>query len=187
MNSDAVLITPNPISTGVVFQDRYEGNYNGKATITGVDIVNSQTNPSQNGSLAVHMRGIVNGQPVEIVDYYGKKKNPTTTDQVFAQQMLNRATGAQKSAGVASFNEPIDVKLVRQKVYQIFTELIGKQVTISQYTRQGFTRPNINYKFDEASVSQSVLPGMINPAMLNQQTVNQPAKLTAEDLANIPF
>ena len=140
-----MLIKAEPKSVVYTVEDRYLGNYNGVAKIEKVEGIKEG---AQKGTIIVHLRGANNQH---IVDWYGQKhtETPQTT---FAQQMLNRAGGAQKSAGVELFNEEIDGendKAVRKAVYNIFKELTGKKVYISQYTRQGFSMPNINYKFDE--------------------------------------
>ena len=145
-----MVLKANPKSTGIVIKDRYKGDYNGTATITGVSIVKSQK-AKANNSIAVHMTGYVVSEnrelrPVYIIDWYGQK-NPDTALDKFAQQMLNRATSAQLSAGQDYFKEDIEPGKVRQKVYDIFKSLIGKKVTISQYTPKGYSLPNINYKF----------------------------------------
>lgn len=174
-------IIANPMSKGITFENRFEDNYNGKATITKVDVVRSTRNPSQNGSLAVHMTGSVNGKTVDIVDFYGMKR-PQTPIQTFAQQMLNRATAAQKSAGVPHFSQPIEAEQARQVVFGIFQALVGKEVTISQWTPAGQAHPNINYKFDEVptltQTTDTQLPGTL---------AQDPVAITADQLANIPF
>ena len=149
-----MAIKAQPKVVGGNFADRFMGNYNGQATITGVDIIKSDTKPELNGSIAVHLRATVitnnTKTNIELVDWYGKKR-PQTPATDFAQQMLNRATGAQLSAGVKMFDKEIDEKDARKTVANIFKKLIGKQVNISQYYKEGYNVPNIRYKFDEVT------------------------------------
>ena len=148
-------ITANPQSKGIVVENRYQGPYNGKATIDKVDIVNSK-DESVNGSIVVHLTGSLDNKEVKMIDFFGRKKTATVSDEAFAQQMLNRATSAQESAGVTHFNEAIEPAQVRGKVKEIFDGLVGKTVTISQWTRPGFSRPNINYKFGKTVTAQEL-------------------------------
>lgn len=140
-----MLIKAEPKSVGYTIEDRYEGDYNGVATIEKVEGIKDG---AQKGTILVHLRGTKNQH---IVDWYGHKQE-NTAQMTFSQQMLNRAGGAQQSAGVELFSGEVDGesdKDVRKAVFGIFKELVGKKVYISQYKKQGFERPNINYKFDE--------------------------------------
>ena len=148
-----MAIKAQPKSVGGMFPERYLGTYNNTAVITEVSVVQSKNKPANNGCLAVHLKGQIFNQSgkaeeVHLIDWYGKKK-PTTADDTFAQQMLNRATGAQLSAGVAMYDKEVEAKDARKVVKQIFEGLIGKRVTISQYYKEGFSLPNIQYKFVE--------------------------------------
>lgn len=154
----SIKIKANPKSVGSMFAERYMGRYNGPATITEVNVVKSDKKPAVNGCIAVHLRGTImtrngNEKTVDIVDWYGKKKADTPL-QSFAEQMLNRAVNAQLSAGVEPFNEEIDIKETRKKVLEIFQGLKGKQVEISQYYKEGYDMPNINYRFTDDEVEE---------------------------------
>ena len=155
-----MAIKAQPKSVGINFPNRYEGRYNGTATITSVDVVKSENKPKLNGAIAVHLKGkaVLNGQLVELnmVDWFGKKTSTTLTDEEFAQQMINRATGAQLSAGEDYYNKEIkDTNQVRKIVKKIFESLIGKEVTISQYTKEGYSLPNIRYIFDSTETEDT--------------------------------
>lgn len=148
-----MAIKAQPKSVGGMFPERYLGAYNNTAVITEVSVVQSKNKPENNGCLAIHLKGQIFNQSgkaeeVHMIDWYGKKK-PATATETFAQQMLNRATAAQLSAGVAMYDKEIEPKEARKIVKEIFEGLIGKRVTISQYYKEGYSLPNIQYKFVE--------------------------------------
>ena len=154
----SIKIKASPKSVGSMFPERYMARYNGPATITEVNVVKSENKPAVNGCLAIHLRGTIitkngNEKTVDIVDWYGKKK-PDTPAQKFAEQMLNRAVNAQLSAGVEPFADEIEIKDARKKVLEIFKALVGKTVTISQYYKEGYDMPNINYRFSDDDVEE---------------------------------
>lgn len=132
---------PAPKSVGIIIDDaeRYTGDFNGKITITKVDEIQ---NGDKKGSIIVHMANArLKQNSMEIRDGFFPPKKGTNAS-VWRQTQVDRVTGAMKSAGV---NPPEEVKLSELK--GLLEGLVGKEVTISQWTKEGETMPRVNYKF----------------------------------------
>lgn len=132
---------PAPKSVGAFIDDaeRYMEPFNGKITITKVDEIQ---NGDKKGSIIVHMTNArLKKENMEIRDGFFPPKKGTVA-KVWRQTQVDRVTGAMKSAGVTP---PEEVKMKELK--GLLEQLVGKEVVISQWIKEGETMPRVNYKF----------------------------------------
>ena len=169
-------IVANPKSITSNFPTRYEGRYNGQVTIEDVNY------DQKSNCFFVHMTSpSLKKANQDIVDTFGNQKDFTKGD-AFAQQIINRASGALKSSGdydttvSATGNDIKELNTnAKREAYKVFMSLIGKTVTISQFQGKGGVR--LNYVYNEPETNNEVLPGMLDTSALSLE----------EQLANIPF
>lgn len=184
-------ITASPKSIASQFPAQYKDDYDGI-----VEIVSVEAN-KEKGLFFVHMSNPeLRRINREIIDIFGNQKDINKGTK-FAEQTINRADGALKSAG--AFTEPTTVsgetldelnRNAKNIAYKKFQSIIGKTVNVHQFTRRGFSNPNINYIFDdidevnETDANPDVAPGMLIPRHRNQDSSFK--DLEAE-LNNMPF
>jgi hypothetical protein len=182
-----VVASPKSISSN--FPTQYKGDFDGKVTIKSVDY------NKDNGCFFVHMSNPALAKiNKEIIDVFGNQKDASKGTK-FAEQTINRADGALKSAG--AFTEPSTVNgetldelnlNAKRMAFAKFSSLVGKEVNIHQFTRRGFSNPNINYIFNDGIketpvATPDVAPGMIIPNFSQKASFDD---LEAE-LNNMPF
>lgn len=185
-----VVASPKSISSN--FPTQYKEDFDGKVTIKSVDY------NKNNGCFFVHMTNPALAKiNKEIIDVFGNQKDASKGTK-FAEQTINRADGALKSAG--AFTEPTTVSgntldelnlNAKRMAFSKFSSLVGKEVNVHQFTRRGFSNPNINYifnddidKVNEIDAYPDVAPGMLIPRDNNQDSSFD--DLEAE-LNNLPF
>lgn len=123
--------------------NRYAGDYTGKVKVAKVELVQGKKNPKMK-YVVIHMTGKVNGTKADFQDWYGGKKKDTTRER-YAETILSRALSAQASAGVELYKDEVEVEDAKKVVKKIFTNLIGKEITIQQRKVEGYDNPNIYY------------------------------------------
>lgn len=194
--ADNNTYTPDPQSNGIMVENRFYGDYNGKVLVAKVDVIPSGPKA---GGILIHMTSqklAANGE--EITDGFFAPRQGTDIN-IWKQTQVNRITAAMKSAGLAV---PAQVNIAQLK--ELLDQLVGKVVTISQWTKAGETRPRVNYKFDngiqqpaiqttpvvQAAVAQPVVvqaQPVVQPiAQPAVQPVQQNASTTAYDLSMLP-
>lgn len=153
----SITLKPAPKSVGKIFEtaERYTGDFNGKIKITKVDKIE---NGDKKGSIIVHMANArLEKDGMEITDGFFLPKTGTSSSK-WAQTQVDRVAGAMLSAGV----EPPE-NITVEKTTELLTELkkcldqlVGKEVLISQYTKDNENYPRINYKFvsDEVAIDE---------------------------------
>lgn len=145
-------IKAEPKSVGLIYNnfERYEGKFNGKVKV--ID-VNKIEHGQYKGAILIHMQNArlkANGQ--EISDGFFAPSAKQSLKQ-WRKIQRDKIAGAMLSAGLKA-PEKINLGTEGEKLLK---KLIGKEVTISQFTNKGYSKPTIRYKFVSEDVEEPEL------------------------------